>query len=356
MKKYLFLISLFPIAVQAAAVKYAVNADVYSEPLPIHAFLDDWQDPNFKSGENAFAHGKMKLSAQQGPWNTGWVWSYDYALNFSPDMAKLYYQIENDLPIDANSSYDLFLEAQHVDTIGARLAYDWALNPDWTVTAGVTALIGRHYVDGQFNAYSQTTDQINLMDRVSWLNGQLDYSYDAPALKEDELGLGDLRVKQGYGYALDFTVNGQINEQWKVNLQLEDIFSYLYWDQAPYSRYEIHYDQDKRPRMDLSGRVDTRQQYRQEIPYKIRSEIEYRPIQPLSFTLSSFSNPYLTLFQLNSYWENDFVKLGVHAEPQTQAFGVSLQHQNVGFKYIADALNTNQAKRMGASLYAQYAW
>ncbi|AYA04816.1 hypothetical protein BEN74_07995 [Acinetobacter sp. WCHAc010034] len=79
-------------------------------------------------------------------------------------------------------------------------------------------------------------------------------------------------------------------------------------------------------------------------------------MQPLSFTLSSFSNPYLTLFQLNSYWENDFVKLGVHTEPQTQAYGVSLQHQNVGFKYMADALNTNQAKRMGASLYAQYVW
>ncbi len=101
------------------------DASLYSEPIAIDAFLDDWQDPDFKSGKYAFAHGLMQLSVQQDQWNLGWLWRYDYILKFSPDMAKLYYQIENDLPLDAESMYELTLHAQHLERIGARIAYDW---------------------------------------------------------------------------------------------------------------------------------------------------------------------------------------------------------------------------------------
>jgi hypothetical protein len=47
---------------------------------------------------------------------------------------------------------------------------------------------------------------------------------------------------------------------------------------------------------------------------------------------------------------------GIHFEPQTHALGLSIQHDYFGVKYIADNLNTNQAKRMGAQLFAQYQW
>lgn len=32
-------------------IYYQVQADVYSEPLSIHAFTDDWDAPDFKSGK-----------------------------------------------------------------------------------------------------------------------------------------------------------------------------------------------------------------------------------------------------------------------------------------------------------------
>ena len=82
---------------------YQVRADVYSEPLSIKSFTDDWSDPNFKSGKNAFAHGLMQLGVKQGAWDLSWIWRYDYLLRFSKDTAKLYYQIKNEKPIDANT-------------------------------------------------------------------------------------------------------------------------------------------------------------------------------------------------------------------------------------------------------------
>lgn len=337
------------------AIQYHVYADLYSQPVSIHAFLNDWDSPNLKKGENAFAHGKMSLLTQKDNWSYGWVWSYDYQLHFSEDMARLYYQTQNEQQIDANTRYVLALEAQHVETLGARFAYDWQLNSQWNLVTGITALLGRHYVDGNFKAIGQTIDMPELMDRVDWLNGYLDYSYDRPALKEDELGW-DGQTNNGYGYALDFALTGKY-QQWELYFSAEDILGFLYWEDAPYTRYMLSYDQNARPRMDLKGQLSTDQQYRQTLPYKLRAEVTYvAETQPWSVSISSFSNEYLTLAQLNSYWNQGTVKYGAHFEPQTHAYGISLQHHNWGLKYLTDDLKTNQAHRFQTYLYAQHRW
>ncbi|NNP77645.1 hypothetical protein A7P54_14625 [Acinetobacter sp. Ac_3412] len=83
--------------------------------------------------------------------------------------------------------------------------------------------------------------------------------------------------------------------------------------------------------------------------------MSYQSDQPWSVGLSSISNEYTSLWQMNAYWDT-ILKWGVHYEPQTHAMGISIQHDNFGLKYITDDLNTNQAKRMGAQLFAQYQW
>ncbi|WP_228291699.1 hypothetical protein [Acinetobacter towneri] len=355
--KYLFLIlCFFSVFTYAASVEYRADASLYSEPIAIDAFLDDWQDPDFKSGKYAFAHGLMQLSVQQDQWNLGWLWRYDYILKFSPDMAKLYYQIENDLPLDAESMYELTLHAQYLERIGARIAYDWVPQSNWILTAGVSALYGRHFVDGQFNAFGETNLMPRLADRVQWLNGQLNYYYDQPALKEDELGLGDFRAKEGYGYALDLTLQGEWLEKWYLKFQLEDIFSYMYWDEAPYSQYQATFDQNSRPRINLTGTVATDKSYKQKIPYKISTELLYNIHSEIQLGVSSFSNPFTSLWQMHFLWQPDSLQLGLHFEPQTKSLGVSFRHENIGMKYLTDNLNTNQAHRMEAYLFAQYQW
>ncbi len=333
---------------------YQVRADVYSEPLSIKSFTDDWSDPNFKSGKNAFAHGLMQLGVRKDAWDFSWIWRYDYVLRFSKDTAKLYYQIKNEKLIDGNTQYDLQLEAQHVDTVGSRFAYTWQVAPNWSLTTGATALIGRHYVDGQVNALAQTTDQAQLMDRVKWLNGQIDYSYDQPALKEDKMGWKE-QANKGYGFALDASIAGTIANNFKVHINIQDALAYLYWQDAPYTRYKINYDQDMRPRFDIQGKFNTYKQYTQRLPYKVYTDMIYQSNQPWSVGLSSISNEYMSLWQMNAYWDA-ILKWGVHYEPQTHAVGLSIQHHNFGLKYITDDLNTNQAKRMGAQLFAQHRW
>lgn len=358
MKNIICFLALVPTFVfaQSQQVEYRVQADLYSQPISIHSFLDDWKDPNLKSGNNTFAHGKMQLGLQQGNWNYSWVWRYDYVLNFSHDMAKLYYQIQNDQLIDANQRYNLDLKAMHIDAVGTRFAYDWHLNGDWKITSGLTALIGRHYVDGSFQGMGQTTQMQELFDRVEWLNASLNYSYDQPALKEENMGW-DPRANRGYGYALDFTLAGRLFNQIDIHISADDLVGYLYWDNAPYTQYILKYHQDNRPRFDIRGQLGTQQQYTQKLPYKITTSIDYAPDDVWwKIGVSTLSNEYITLYQLNSYYRFELGTVGIHLEPQSHAYGISFQHQNIGFKYLTDDLNTNQAHRMGALFYAQYQW
>ncbi|RKG39545.1 hypothetical protein D7V20_04480 [Acinetobacter rongchengensis] len=73
-------------------------------------------------------------------------------------------------------------------------------------------------------------------------------------------------------------------------------------------------------------------------------------------SLSGFSNQYLTLAQLNGFWQTTLLKYGIHIEPQTHSLGVSVQHKNFGLKYLTDDLASNDAHRFSTYLYGQYFW
>lgn len=75
---------------------FQLTADVYSEPIPIDAFTDDWVYPYLKQGEAAFAQGKMELIQAHQKQTYRIFWQYDYWLTFTSDAAKLYYQYAND--------------------------------------------------------------------------------------------------------------------------------------------------------------------------------------------------------------------------------------------------------------------
>ena len=355
MKRIILPLFVYSSTASATDIEYRIQADVWSEPVAVHDFLNDWHGP-LQSGKNAFAHGKVYVLAQEGAWQFGWVYSYDYALNFSQDMAKLYYQMESDHPIDTNAQYDLFLEANHIESIAARFAHVWPVNQNWKLTTGVSAVRGMHYVNGEFSGQGQTGQATQVLDQVQWLNASLDYSYDRPTLKEDELGLGDLRAKHGYGYAFDFRIQGQPHPFWSIDLNIEDALSHIYWEQAPFSRYQLSYDQEQRPRMNLDGSVSTRKQYKQTLPYKIRSEIEFSPNTPWGVGVTSFTNPFTSLWQMNAYWHQPKITWGIHVEPQTKAYGLSAEHRYFGLSYMTDQLETNQAHRFLSKIYAHYTW
>ncbi len=63
----------------------------------------------------------------------------------------------------------------------------------------------------------------------------------------------------------------------------------MYWDEAPYSQYQATFDQNSRPRINLTGTVATDKSYKQKIPYKISTELLYNIHSEIQLGVSSFS-------------------------------------------------------------------
>ena len=346
--------ALLPMNVYATSISFDKDLQLYSEPLSIVSFLDDWDNPDFKPGTHAFAHSKIYLNFQEGNWNTGWVWRYDYALEFSKDASLLYYQIANDHKIDKNKTYDVLIKARHVDSVGARIGYDWHL-PNLKITTGATALIGREYLDGQVSASGLSKDYLNVLRQGANLN--IDYSYSQPVLKEDDLGLGDYRPDHGYGYSFDITVDYQPIDALRLKVRAEDIYGYLHWSKAPYTYLNLDYNPKNRKKiLDFDYAVSTQEEYKQKLPYKIYSDIEFKPTKNTNLGVHAFTNPYLTLWQLSAQYHFLDLDWGVHLEPETDAYGFSVKHKNFGLKYITDDWNTNEARRIDVQLFASYFW
>lgn len=334
---------------------FLLNANLYSEPVSIHTFTDHWETNDFKAGENAWAHGRLQTGVKDKNWDFSLVWLYDYQLKFSKDLSQLYYQLENHQEITANKKSNLYLEAQHIDALGMRIAYDWEIQENWQLTTGLSIYNGRNFVSGNAHIMGETNTEELLLNRINWLDGYLDYQYNHPALKEEKLGWNK-RANTSYGYGVDFILNGRINDNWFIQLNVQDIWSYLYWSDAPRTSYTLDFQQDRRPRTNLQGQLTTKS-ITQKIPYKIYNSINYQfKTKPYQIGLSHIIDKNVTLWQFNMYWQPKNIQYGLHIEPQTQALGISLQHHNFSFKYISDRPDMNKSRRLGTFIHFHKQW
>lgn len=353
----LLALSSVSIAQATTLTRFTAQADVYSEPLSIDAFTDDWNDPKLRKGDAAFAQGKIELMQQINNMQYSMFWSYDYLLKFSPDTARLYYQIQNDLPLDQNQHYDLFINAQHIETLGWRLGRKWQLNDAVQLTTGLSLLQGRHFLQGKFMGDGRTlSTQPNMLDGVDRIRAGLNYYYDKPALREEELGWAP-GTPQGYGTALDMALQAKLTDSILLDVSIQNLWGSMWWDNAPNTSYTLDYELNRLPHFDIKGQLNRDKTYKQHLPYRMDANLAYQPLnQPWSTSISLLQNKTSTLSQLNAYYDYAGQTFGIHAEPQSHAFGLSFKNKYAGLRYMTDSLNTNQAQRYSLYLYGLYQW
>ncbi|MDE2421034.1 MAG: hypothetical protein KGO49_07635 [Gammaproteobacteria bacterium] len=338
-------------------ISFNVDADLYSAPLPIHTFTDHWRGAPLENGKTAFAQGKMELKQQQDTLQYSLVWRYDYLLHFTPDTAKLYYQIQNNLPLDTASQYDLLIKASFLESQGFRFGKIWELNPNWHLNAGFTILRGQHFLQGDFSGDGQTNtnNAQQALNNVNYLQAGINYYYDKPVLKEKTLGWNPANPT-GYGAALDVALSGLITPEIKLDLSVENIGK-MWWQKAPNTTYSMTYNINTLPHFNIDGQLSDDRSFTQPLPYQFNGALAYQPIQqPWSTSLSVNGNQLIQLWQLNTYHDFWNQKFGFHIEPQTKTYGLSIGNKNYGLRYMTDDLNTNKAHRLSLSLYGIYQW
>ena len=337
-------------------LKLSIRADAYSEPVSIEAFTNGWQQPLSPQSNRAFAQGEITLGAEDQHYRYGLLWRYDYLLSFSPDMARLYHQYANQKTIEPDQQFDLQLDANHLEAYGLYVAKAWQVLPDWQLWTGVSLLKGQHLVEGQFSGLIASKTAVRNIDRIRSIQSQIGYVYDEPQLYEDELGWRPASP-QGEGVGLNFAIEGAFSSAWSLKADVRDAWGMMYWRDMPRTAYRLQFDDQKNPPHDLRGQLSIDRRYQQQLPWRFNSQLMYQPVtQPWQADIQMTANRTGELWQAGAYRSIGAQLVGLHVEPQTGAFGLSLKNRHFSVFYLTDQINTNQAHRISLMIQSSHTW
>ena len=331
-------VSLLLLSHSACAADWRVYSEIesitFSEPTAIKAIVDGDFDDRLDSGDNAFTHSRAELGVQRDQWHIGLISRYDYVTHFSQDAAELFFNDANDLSFEPGRELDVFLSANHILSYGIKLGYTFAPRPDLELTIATSLLKANTYVDGEIDLQGQVQD-LSLFD--SQLSGRVDYFYSSPQLDEDEIFVGeDFTADNGYGIAVDLAATWQATPDWQWQLQLEDIYNRFYYDSA--STTDLTIQQGRTPL--VAGRLNQRRQH-QRLPWRATLQSRYQ-LQPwLGLEAEVYYTKFQTLPRLSAHLYDTF---GLLYDTQTQAWGLSLQHDAVSLTLLTDTTDLQKSR------------
>lgn len=261
-----------------------IKSLTYSEPMNIDGFIDHFSG-KLESGTKALTHDSAEFGFGWGNWRFARIMRYDYQLKFTNDTAYVNYQNEHHLPLDKNRNYNLLLAAEHLRSSGFKIGYTFS--PKQTIQLDIAGswLQSTQFYSGyikanifQGNYSSDSLDELKaLADEIqaiqdptykdinpyaqrlqaasatlrNTLNGtegllRANYHYYKPGLHEDKMedfNNVDFSAPNGAGPAFDLSANWQFNDAISLFAHVEDLFSYIRWKDAPYSRGDINVKQ-----------------------------------------------------------------------------------------------------------------
>lgn len=345
------------------SIQWDTYATSYSPTQPIDSFTDDWDKP-LTDGDFAYIQGRsdIRYRTDQSALSYAVNYRYDYLLSFAPSTAQVYWHYKNKSLLAENSNYPLKLSANHNERLGFGIANDFALPSQWQITPQVNIWQGLHGLTGDLdgNLVSKTTydNSGKLANSVSLANIDLAYQYDKPALKEDRIGWHPSKPN-GIGYSLDLHVNGKLPFGTNFAIHAYDILGKMYWRDMPMTDYNFNYNVMGRPPYTLEGKL-TQKNLTQSLPWHVQTAIEKRVLPTWSLGVYSEFNEVSDLHQLaltyDTYYKTRPITLTGLVEPQTNAVGIQVKSKDFGIRYVADDLNTNDAKRAAFNFFIRHDW
>lgn len=344
-------------------IQWETNLTSYSPTQSIDSFTDDWDKP-LQHGDFAYIQGRsdFRYHTDQSPLSYALNYRYDYLLSFNPATAQVYWDYKNKKLPNENQTYPLKLSADHNERLGFGIANQFQLPKNWQITPQLNIWQGLHGLTGNLNGNLTTKPaydkQRKLVDTVSTANIDLSYQYDKPALKEDRIGWHPNKPT-GIGYSLDLHVNGKLPYETTLTIDAYDILGKMYWRDMPITDYNFNYSATGRPPYILEGQL-AKKDLTQNLPWHIQTAIEQRFLPTWSLGVYSEFNNVTDLHQLAVTHHTRFKKMPLAitglVEPQTKAIGIQIKDKDFGISYLADNLNTNNAKRAAINFFVRHDW
>ena len=153
---------------------------------------------------------------------------HDYYTRFTPDTVRLMHQDKNDLSVDTDQRYDLWLKIHHLKADGIRLHTPLFMYDELKVRLSISLFHATGVIDGEISGQIDTT-----ADSFSGLI-DLNYLYD-----QDRLLGRQVESPVGWGYGIGLEIQWHMTQSVDVHLQLKDIAAQIRWDKAPYTTAQL---------------------------------------------------------------------------------------------------------------------
>lgn len=329
-------------------ISASLQSFVYSEAVSIETMLNEWRGP-FLGGETAFSHNRLTLGASWENFSVSLLRRDDYLLEFSQDTALYYHSDQNDTLLARDRNFDIYLDVTNIRSRGIGFDYRWIFGEKLTIGVGVSLLDAFWLTDG--NITGQISIDAN--DDVSGLL-HLDYYYSEDSILDRQIAV----LPQGRGFATDVHLQWQPVRQWSLSFDAVDLFSRIYWRDAPFTYATAKTDNfsvDEAGFIHFSpliSGVEGSRSFTQRIPGWFSLAVEHHPLSSkVSYFLNLRRYTTKTFHQIGvSYMFASSNELTLGVMPEQDAVTVAWRYFGFSLKLTANAIPVNEGTVFGVGV------
>jgi len=221
----LFLAVVIGFASSAYAQKhlfYEQTSFAHSEALPLNIVLDGWKVP-YSDGEFTQGFIRSELGVQVPGYRFSLLYRIEAQLKYNSDTVEFIHRTKNKDALDAQRKYDILLDAYHFDARGFKVGFDQRWSEKISTSLEVSFLQAKQIIEGKLYG-----DATAISEKDYDFNLAVDYRYS-----EDHLFDRKVNRPEGYGFALDFSIHLNPNNNFEIDLSVFDLFGLIYWENAP---------------------------------------------------------------------------------------------------------------------------
>lgn len=335
--------------------RWAIYADAksfsYCEPYTISGILHDLDGGLREDGDIAFTFNKVELGARKGNWQVNVFKRYDYFLDSTPDIARLYYQKERDLPLDKNYLYQGTLTASHIVADGLGVAYKWQFSKLFWFQTRLNLIYATELLDGELRGRLHTDSEGSYSSTAV-----VDYYYS-----EDILFDREVQSPTGVGVSFDLHAGFTILNNFTVEVLIEDAWSKIRWENAPHTfasgdteAVSISDEGYLQAEAMVSG-IENNVNFDQRLPPRALVDAMLHLKNSDKFLAEVFFMSSVIMPRLGYAWQfNDSGELAILYDFMAEAPALRLKFRQFNAGVIADSLNESKAHIFGLTLNYTY--
>ncbi len=330
------------LAAQSSQVFVEAQVQASSAPVSIDDFINDWEGSLTSSGDYAFADGRLRTGIALKGWEMAVEKRWHYDLRFSPDTAKLYYNIENKVADD--QKYDLNLNVKMIHAEGISFAKTLQFN-HLTIKPEFTFYRSDYYQLGQLtgSASGDIANKDNIAIEVD-LN---DYHFREDKILEDPRIGGD-----GYGISVNLTAAYE-NDQWLFYTRVDDLYSQWQFTDSVYLNGKVCvYFSGGSGNCTGGGGKSGVENYTDSLGHSLSSTVLYKPI---GVSAHAYVHGRYQRVGLQKDWQTVAGKLGASIY-STQQLGLHWQSKWHRLALLLDHYEIKQAHHAQVDLAITIPW